>query len=248
MNADFLTKRKRLLRIGAILTVVACAAVYFFTFPVLKNVLKVPDATLPHVSEVSPILDKSGQFRIPLRLVSDKMQNALLVEEDRRFYLHHGIDILGEIRAIGTNLKAGKPVQGGSTITEQLAKNVFLDWRQKTALRKVQQMVLAWDLENRYSKEQILEAYLNEVYFGNGAYGVETAARRYFDVQAKDLDLGESAFLAGLVQAPSELGAAAGRRRALQRQKEILQKLQDNGVLKAVDVEEISKRKLPLKL
>ncbi len=236
-------------RIGWILPLVACAGIYFLSFPILKSVLKVPDAVLPHANQNALTIDSSsGQIRVPLTMISGKMQNALLAEEDRRFYMHHGIDLLGGMRAIGANLRAGKPVEGGSTISQQLAKNVFLDWREKTASRKLQQMVLAWDLENRYSKQQILAAYLNEVYFGNGAYGVETAARRYFGTHAKDLDWGESAFLAGLVQAPSELGAPSGRERALQRQKEILQKLQDNGVATAVEVDQALKRKLPLKL
>lgn len=236
-------KNKGLALFAAVLVVI-----YFLTFPVLKMALKLPDAVLPHGPETVATVDKQGQVRIPLALVSEPMQNALLAEEDRRFYQHHGIDALGGLRAIMVNLKAGRAIEGGSTITQQLAKNVFLDWREQTASRKLQQMVLAWDLENRYSKKQILECYLNEVYFGNGAYGIETAARRYFGVPAKDLDLAESAFLAGLVQAPSQLGSTAGRSRAIVRQNEILQKLQDYGFVDHASVLEARQRKLPLKV
>ena len=121
-------------------------------------------------------------------------------------------------------------VEGGSTITQQLAKNVFLDYREKTAHRKIQQLVLAWELEDRYTKPRILECYLNRVYFGCGCYGVESASQYYFGKTAKDLDLAEAAFLAGLVKSPSQSGLPSHRKQALARQEEILSRIRADGL------------------
>ena len=129
--------------------------------------------------------------------------DAVLATEDRRFYRHFGIDLVGLARAAWVDLKTGSPVQGGSTITQQLAKNLFLN-PDRTLLRKAQEAVLALWLERHYSKDQILEAYLNRMYFGASAYGVDAAAWRYFGKSARNLDLGESAMLAGLLRAPTK--------------------------------------------
>jgi penicillin-binding protein 1A len=127
---------------------------------------------------------------------------AVLAIEDRRFYDHPGLDPLGLARAIFINTKEGRVVQGGSTITQQLAKNLFLS-RERTYKRKIQEALLAFWLEYELSKDEILAAYLNRVYLGSGTYGVDAAARRYFDTPASEISLRQSATLAGLLKAPS---------------------------------------------
>ena len=133
--------------------------------------------------------------------------NAVIAIEDRRFYGHFGVDPIGLARAIYVNYRAGRLVQGGSTLTQQLAKNLFLK-PDRTLERKVQELLLAFWLEHKYSKDAILEMYLNRVYFGSGAYGVEAASRRYFNKPARDVTLAEAALLAGLLKAPTRLSPA----------------------------------------
>ena len=139
--------------------------------------------------------------------MSPYIPQAVIAIEDRRFYSHFGIDPIGLARAMYSNLVAGRTVQGGSTLTQQLAKNLFLS-PDRTLERKVQEVLLAFWLEHNFTKDQILEMYLNRVYFGSGAYGVEAAARRYFQKPAKEVNLAEAALLAGVLKAPSRLSPA----------------------------------------
>ncbi len=132
----------------------------------------------------------------------ETLVNAVIAVEDRRFYSHFGLDPLGLARAVYSNIRAGHMVQGGSTITQQLAKNLFLT-PQRTLRRKVQEMLLAFWLEHEYTKDQILTAYLNRVYLGAGAFGASAAAETYFGKSLSTINLYESAVLAGLLKAPS---------------------------------------------
>ncbi len=145
-----------------------------------------------------------GGAAVPLRELPRYVPNAFIAIEDRRFYAHHGIDPWGIVRAAIADLLHRGAAQGGSTITQQLAKNLFLT-QERTLTRKVQEVLLALWLEHKFNKQQILELYLNRVYFGAGAYGVEAAAQRYFGKSARRLTLPEAAMLAGLVQSPSRL-------------------------------------------
>jgi penicillin-binding protein 1A len=145
----------------------------------------------------------TGGAAIRLADLPPYLPKAFIAIEDRRFYSHYGIDPLGILRAVTRNLSSGA-MQGGSTLTQQLAKNLFLT-QERTASRKIQEAILALWLEHRYSKNQILELYLNRVYFGSGAYGVEAAARKYFGHGARDATLPEAAALAGLMKAPTRL-------------------------------------------
>jgi penicillin-binding protein 1A len=145
-----------------------------------------------------------GGAAISLRELPDYVPKAFIAIEDRRFYSHHGVDPFGIMRAFVANILRRGTSQGGSTITQQLAKNLFLT-QERTITRKAQEAVLALWLEHKFSKAQILELYLNRVYFGAGAYGVEGAAQRYFAKSARHLALAEAAMLAGLVQSPSRL-------------------------------------------
>src|ERR1700731_3296998 len=132
------------------------------------------------------------------------LPKAFIAIEDRRFYSHFGIDPYGITRALFRNLAGGGMVQGGSTLTQHLAKNLFLT-QERTVSRKIQEAILALWLEHKYSKNQILELYLNRVYFGSGAYGVEAAAQKYFGHGARSVTLPEAAVLAGLMKAPARL-------------------------------------------
>jgi penicillin-binding protein 1A len=134
--------------------------------------------------------------------ISPFIAQAVMATEDRRFYSHFGVDPIGLARALFVNLRAGHTVQGGSTITQQLAKNLFLT-PDRTMKRKVQELLMALWLEKRFAKEQILGLYLNRVYLGSGTFGVDAAAKRYFDVSARKVDVYQAAVLAGLLKAPS---------------------------------------------
>ena len=145
-----------------------------------------------------------GGAAVPIGELPDYVPNAFIAIEDRRFYSHRGVDPLGITRALVADVLHRGTAQGGSTITQQLAKNLFLT-QERTVTRKLQEIVLALWLEHKCSKRQILELYLNRVYFGAGAYGIEGASQRYFGKSARQLTLAEAAMLAGLVQAPSRL-------------------------------------------
>ena len=145
-----------------------------------------------------------GGAAVPLRELPDYVPKAFIAIEDRRFYSHHGVDPWGIMRAVIKDVVRRGASQGASTITQQLAKNLFLT-QERTVSRKLQEVALAFWLEHKFSKAEILELYLNRVYFGSGAYGVEAAAQRYFGKSARQLTLAEAAMLAGLVQSPSRL-------------------------------------------
>ena len=160
--------------------------------------------------------------------------DAIVYTEDRRFYSHFGFDIISFTRAMFANIFAGRFVQGGSTITQQVAKNLFLT-NKKTINRKAQELLLAFWLEYKFSKEQILTLYLNRVYFGNGAYGIEAAAQKYFQKTSRDLNILEGAILAGMLKAPSRYNPIASKERALERAKVVLGIMKDTGLLSEHD-------------
>lgn len=164
------------------------------------------------------------------------LAQAIVAIEDRRFYQHSGVDFRGILRAGWRNSQAGGAREGGSTITQQLARLMFLS-PEKTFRRKIQEALLAFWLEGQLSKEDILVRYLNTAYFGAGAYGVDAAARRYFGKKASDLSLGESAMLAGLVRAPSQLAPTRNFGGAKERQEIVLQTMVDTNAITAAEAE-----------
>jgi penicillin-binding protein 1A len=156
------------------------------------------------------------------------LPNAFVAIEDRRFYDHHGVDPLGVARALLRDLVGGGAVEGGSTLTQQLAKNLFLT-QERTLSRKIQEAILAFWLERRYSKDQILELYLNRVYFGSGAYGVEAAAQKYFGKSARFVTLSEAAVLAGLMKSPTKLAPNRNLKGANERAAQVITAMADQG-------------------
>lgn len=167
---------------------------------------------------------------VTLAELPDYVPEAILAIEDRRFYEHFGIDVLGIARAMMRNVIAGHTVQGGSTLTQQLAKNLFLS-PDRTLRRKIQEMLMALWLEHTYSKSQILTAYLNRVYLGSGAYGIDAAAQTYFDKHANEMTLREAAMLAGLLRAPSRYSPLHDPQQALERSKIVLQAMTEEGYI-----------------
>ena len=148
-------------------------------------------------------LGDTNRISVPIEDIPEDMQHAVVAAEDRRFYEHSGFDIKGFSRAMWNNLTTGSS-QGGSTITQQYAKNAYLT-QDKTYIRKFKELVLSLKLETTLTKDEILERYLNTIYFGRGAYGVETAAEAYFGVSASELTLEQSAVLAAIINAPGQL-------------------------------------------
>ncbi len=209
--------RKFLLGLEVIIILVLAAGMgaVFGTYHEMNKLLP-PTAALDHYRPAvgSTIWSSDGvllarmavENREPVLLdrVPKDLQNAMVAIEDSRFYTHGGLDFRGLLRATVANLAGGELSQGGSTITQQLARNIFLNQRREIS-RKIKEMLIALQIERNWTKPQILEAYLNQVYFGAGAYGVKAAARVYFGKDIKDLTLEESATLAGLPQRPSDL-------------------------------------------
>jgi penicillin-binding protein 1A len=192
----------------------------------LGQVIRVRGADGQVVLSLGPIYGEWLDYRnIPAVMV-----DAMIAVEDRRFRYHPGIDPIGMARAIQVRLQRGHFAQGASTITQQLARNLFLT-NTKTFGRKGREMVLALAMEAKYSKNQILELYLNRVYFGGGAYGIDAASRRFFDHPANQLSLEESAIIAGLVKAPSSYSPTADAKAAVGRARVVLDVMADAGAI-----------------
>ena len=169
---------------------------------------------------------------VPLRRVSPWMPRATVAIEDRRFYSHSGIDPQGIARAVWVDAQARKAVQGGSTITQQLVRNLYIS-NERTLQRKLKEACLAIKLNDAWSKQRILETYLNQVYYGNLAYGIEAAAQTYFSKSARSLNLRQAALLAGLTQAPSAYDPFAEPAKALARRDAVLIAMRDQGMITA---------------
>jgi penicillin-binding protein 1A len=169
---------------------------------------------------------------MPYDLLPKRVIDAVVATEDRRFFEHWGLDPVGLLRAVFANLRAGRFAQGGSTLTQQLAKNIFLT-PDRTLGRKLEELILALWLEMRLTKNEILELYLNRVYFGSGAYGIEAAAQRYFEKSSRELTLTEAAVIAGLLKAPSRYAPTSNPAQALTRSRSVLSKMADAGFISA---------------
>jgi penicillin-binding protein 1A len=181
---------------------------------------------------------RGSQSRIILRSqdISPLMKQAIVAIEDKRFYEHRGVDLRGILRAVWADVRGGRAVQGGSTITQQFVKNTYTK-DQHSIARKLREAALAWQLEQRWSKDRILTAYLNTIYFGNGAYGVEQAAQTYFHHSAGPgkLTLAEAALLAGIPEDPAAYDPAANQDAARERRNLVLREMRDQGDIGQAD-------------
>jgi penicillin-binding protein 1A len=174
-----------------------------------------------------------GQW-IPFAQIPRVMVDAMVATEDRRFYMHPGVDPIGIARSSMVRIERGRWIQGGSTITQQLARNIFLT-NTRTFARKFREVILALAMERKFSKQQVLELYLNRVYFGGGAYGIDAAARKFFGHSAERLTLGEAAIVAGLVKAPSNYSPTADAAAAVGRAKVVIDLMRQQGKVRATD-------------
>lgn len=221
----------------AVWGVVALAGVLAFYAIDLPDVDSATEQTRRPVISVraadgSTLATTGDLYGQPVHLASlpPTLPRAVMATEDRRFYRHFGLDVIGLARAMASNVAAGRIRQGGSTITQQVAKNLFLS-PERSLKRKVQELMLALWLEHKFSKDQILTLYLNRVYLGAGTYGVDAAARKYFGKPATAVDLYESAMLAGLLKAPSRYNPFASRSRAHARTQVVLRNMVAAGYL-----------------
>jgi len=220
------------LAIWAAIGATAVIAWYAYDLPEVADlgaVVRRPSVTL--IAADGTLLASYGDVygdTVTVRDLPPHLPQAVLAVEDRRFYSHFGLDPFGLARAMLANLRAGRVVAGGSTVTQQLAKNLFLS-PERTIKRKTQEMLLAFWLEYNFTKDQILGLYLNRVYLGAGTYGVDAAARRYFGKPARRVNLYEAALLAGLLKAPSRYSPARDAARADKRTALVLRSMTDAG-------------------
>ena len=179
-------------------------------------------------NKVVDTLSVEAREVVKLEDVSPYIKDAFLSIEDKQFYSHHGLNFKGIARAVITTFLKGRATQGGSSITQQLAKNAFLT-PEKTFSRKVKEAILTYQIERTYTKDEILERYLNEIYFGSGSYGIRNAAEQYFKKDVKDLNIAEAALLAGIPNRPTKYDPNRNLENALHRQKIILKEMYDDG-------------------
>lgn len=188
---------------------------------------------------------REQRHEVPLASLSPNLVNAVIAIEDQRFYDHHGVDAWRIAGSVLANIRSGELAQGGSTITQQLARQSFLTLDKKFR-RKLKEAYLALRIESMYSKDQILELYLNKVYFGSGLYGVEAAARGYFGKSSSDLSVGEAALIAGLIQSPSAYDPRVNLDRAVTRRRTVLSQMVVAGTLAADDASRIAEQPVVL--
>ena len=233
---------RRFVRIGLVATLVSlislviAVSVAYSTLPSFSDLKSSPNGQMirVHAADGTVLVSMGpsyGQW-LDYGQLPATMKTAMVAVEDRRFHSHLGVDPVGIVRSFYVRAVKGRFTQGGSTITQQLARNVFLT-NDKTWTRKIREIILALALERKFSKDQILELYLNRVYFGGGAYGVDAASRKFFGHPADRLSLGEAAVISGLVKAPSNYSPTADAQAAIGRAGVVLEVMRDQGVITA---------------
>jgi len=226
--------------LAIVISAIICGAIFGAAVALIKDLPQIrslesyrPSATTKIYTSDNMLLAelyKENRNIVPLDEIPILLQKALIATEDRQFYNHSGIDIKGIMRAIFKDIISGKFVQGASTITQQLSKTLFLT-PEKTIERKLKEAFLSFQLERRYTKDEILALYLNQVYFGSGAYGVESAARKFFNKPVKDLLLEECALIAGLPKAPSVYSPLVNPDLAIKRRNIVLKQMHTVGII-----------------
>ena len=198
----------------------------------LREIAETAEGTIVFDAHDRQIFSIPNQYRVevPLSRMSTHLRDAVIAVEDTRFYEHDGIDGIRVIGAVLADVRKGRAAEGASTITQQLARVSFLT-RDKTLRRKLQEAILAQRIEKLYSKDEILEIYLNKVYLGDGLYGAEAAARGYFGKPAADLTVAEAAMLAGVIRTPSTVNPTTNLERATERRNVVLKLMRENGFI-----------------
>jgi penicillin-binding protein 1A len=217
-----------------VMALVIAVSVAYSTLPGYEELKQSPNGQMIRVraADGTVIVSLGPSFGawLPYEQIPAIMSDAMVSVEDRRFRSHFGVDPIGIARSFAVRIQRGRFAQGGSTITQQLARNIFLT-NDKTWTRKFREIILALAMERKFSKDQILELYLNRVYFGGGAYGVDAASRKFFDHPATTLSLAESAIIAGLVKAPSNYSPTADAKAAVGRANVVLAVMEKNGTI-----------------
>ena len=223
---------------------------YYYLTRDLPRLSRIEDYTPPAVSRVlardgTLLAEFYSERRYPVKLqeVPDMVRKAFLAAEDASFYSHHGIDPVSIARAVVKNMQSGNAKQGASTITQQVVKNLLLT-PEKSFVRKGKEAILSYRLERRFSKDEIFEIYLNQIFFGNSAYGIKAAARIYFHKELPELTLAEAAILAGLPKAPSSVSPLKNQKRSRQRQQQVLTQMVEAHFITEQDKERALQEKL----
>ena len=240
----------KLLGVGILLFLISLLIVNIFIWKsdVSKLEKPVPQPTIIYDQngEMASKISNSKIEGVRINQIPKEVQYAVISTEDQRFYKHNGLNYIGIFRALFQNMMSGEVVAGGSTITQQLAKNVFLT-HERTYTRKVKEWILTKKMERTYSKDEIMERYLNHIYFGDGAWGIQNAAGTYFGKDVSELTLGESAMLAGIIKAPSALSPIKHIEKAVERRDLVLSLMEKEGYIDRSDVEKAKKEKIVLK-
>ena len=233
--------------------VIAVIGIYYYF---AKDLPKITDLTDYHPSIITTVYSddnrkiaeffKERRIVVPLSEMPDLLKEAFIAAEDARFYKHRGVDLVSIGRAFFKNLEAGAIVQGGSTITQQVTKSFFLT-PERSYTRKLKEAILAYDIDDSFTKDQILFLYLNQIYLGHGAYGVEAAAENYFGKSAREMNLAECAMLAGLPQAPSRYSPFRFPDRAKQRQIYVLNRMVAEGFITNIQATEAINTEMDIK-
>ena len=211
----------------ALAIILMASVVYaFYSLPNTDNLEKLQMKAASEVYDINGLLIsklfEENRTIVTINNISPYLAKAIVANEDVRFYSHYGIDPIGILRAVWVDIRNRSIVEGGSTITQQLARNMFLT-QEQTIGRKLKEVLLALVIEHKFSKQEILQAYLNQVYFGEGAYGVEAASQLYFGKHAARLTLGEAALLAGIPRGPNMYSPYADLKAALERRGVVIQ-------------------------
>ncbi|MDN4492504.1 transglycosylase domain-containing protein [Ureibacillus aquaedulcis] len=185
--------------------------------------------------KVASKIEVSNIEGVSIKQIPEHLIHAVIATEDQRFYKHEGINYIGIVRALAQNMMSGEIVAGGSTVTQQLAKNVFLT-QERTYTRKFKELILTKKIEQTYSKDEIMERYLNQIYFGEGAWGIQRASQTYFGKDVGELTIGESAMLAGLIKAPSILSPFKDMEKSVERRNLVLSLMEKEGYIIQEDV------------
>lgn len=240
--------------LGTLFVSIICGAVFMrYIFSGIPPVYEMEEYT---PSLTSKVFDRNGKLfhefsiekrsMVPLEEIPVDLQNGVVAMEDRDFFKHAGFSVRGILRALLYDMLTGRAKQGGSTLTQQLSRGVFLT-QQKKIIRKIREIVLAVQIEHRFSKPEILQLYLNEIYLGSGAYGVKAAAKRYFNKELSELTTGEAALMVGLIPSPGTYNPFANPKKALERRNLVLQVMRDQGYISQEDLEKAKQEPLPEK-
>jgi penicillin-binding protein 1A len=254
------TRRIRKLRFLALVSVLGIVSLVSFAYGLVSAIASDVGALEPSTKKrpeqlgyiyasdgktvLATLRGDESRIVVPSDKIAPIMKQAIVAVEDRRFWEHQGVDYRGIIRAVWADLRNKKVVEGGSTITQQFVKNTYTS-NERTISRKLKEAALAWQLERRWSKDRILTAYLNTIYFGNGAYGIEMAARVYFHEHASQLTLSQAALLAGLPASPGAYDPVSNPKAAEARRRSVLQMMYQEGLVSLQDELTAASRPMP---